>query len=91
MSLWVLTFNVNFQSGLEFHCEVVIPDGDLFKPAFYQGLIEFSKVGVLLFDVILQVIDSCNLCKAVVATVTAFFAISAGFDHSPVDQFFLYS
>ena len=32
-----------------------------------------------------------NLCKAVVATVTALFAIGAGFDNSPAYQFFLYS
>ena len=32
-----------------------------------------------------------NLCKAVVAAVTAFFTIGAGLDHSPAYQFFLNS
>ena len=40
----ILTFNINFQTGLEFHCEVVIPDGYLPQPAFYQDLVDFSKV-----------------------------------------------
>ena len=75
MRLWVLTFNVNFQSGLEFHCEVVIPDGDLLKPAFYQSLIEFRKAGRLFFDVILQVIDSCNLCASGSSVNSAFFTL----------------
>lgn len=39
-----LSFNVNFQSELEPHCEIVIPDGYLSKPAFYQDFVEFSKV-----------------------------------------------
>ncbi len=39
-----LFFNINFQSGLELHREVVIPNGDLLKPAFHQRLIEFRKV-----------------------------------------------
>lgn len=62
MRLWLLPFNINFQSGFEFHGEVVFPDGDLLEPAFNQGLVEFSKVSALLLDVILQVGDSCNLC-----------------------------
>ena len=32
-----------------------------------------------------------NLSEAVVAAVTALFAIGAGFDNSPAYQFFLYS
>ena len=32
-----------------------------------------------------------NLCKTVLATVTAFFAVSTGLYHSPAYQFFLYS
>ena len=57
-----LAFNINTESGLKFYSEVVFPDGDLFQPAFYQGFIEGFKVGTLLFNVILQVVDSCNLC-----------------------------
>lgn len=62
MRLWLLTFNINFQSGFELHCEVVFPDSYLFQPAFHQGFIKFSKVGTLLLDEILQVVDSGNLC-----------------------------
>lgn len=61
MHLRALPFNINFQSGLELHCEMVFPDGYLFKPAFYQGLVELSKVGTLLLDVVFQVVDSFNL------------------------------
>ena len=45
-----LSFNINFQSGLEFHCEVVIPDNDTLKPALYQGLVEGFQVCGLLLD-----------------------------------------
>ena len=34
-----LFFNFNFQSGLKFHSEVVIPDDNTRKPALYQGLV----------------------------------------------------
>ena len=61
MCLLALTFNINFQSGLKLYSKVVFPDGYLFQPAFYQGLVEFSKVGTLLFNEVLQVVDSCNL------------------------------
>ena len=40
---------------------MVIPDGYLFKPSFYQGFIKFSKVGTLLFNEILQFGNSSNL------------------------------
>ena len=62
MRLCVLSFNVNFKSGLEFHCEVVIPDNDALKPALYQGLVEGFQVCGLLLDEILQFIDEGNLC-----------------------------
>ena len=38
---------------------MVIPDGYLPQPAFYQGFVEGFKVGTLLLNVILQVVDSC--------------------------------
>ena len=57
-----LSFNFNFQSGLEFHCEVVIPDNDALKPALYQGLVEGFQVCGLLLDEILQFIYAGNLC-----------------------------
>ena len=34
-----LFFNFNFQSGLKFHSEVVIPYDNTRKPALYQGLV----------------------------------------------------
>ena len=56
-----LSFNLNFQSGLEFHCEVVIPNNDALKPALYQGLVEGFQVCGMLIDEILQFIDAGNL------------------------------
>ena len=56
---------------------MVIPDDDLLKPAFYQSLIEFRKAGRLFFDVILQVIDSCNLCVSGSSVNCAFFTLLA--------------
>ena len=81
MCLWSLIFNINFQFGLELHCEVVFPDGDLFEPAFYQGLVEFRKVGTLLFDVVLQVVNSCNLCVSDSSVYGVFFALFAEFEN----------
>ena len=75
MRLCVLSFNVNFQSGLEFHCEVVIPDNDALKPALYQGLVEGIQVCGLLLDEILQFIDAGNLCVPGGSVNRAFFAL----------------
>ena len=75
MRLCVLSFNVNFQSGLEFHCEVVIPDNDALKPALYQGLVEGFQVCGLLLDEILQFIDAGNLCVPGGSVNRAFLAL----------------
>ena len=75
MRLCVLSFNVNFQSGLEFHCEVVIPDNDALKPAFYQGFVEGFKVCRLLLYKILQLVDACNLCVPGGSVNRAFLAL----------------
>ena len=40
---------------------MVIPDGDLFDPASHQRFVKFGKVGGLLCNVILQVVDSLYL------------------------------
>lgn len=77
MSLRTLPFNINFQSGLELHCEVVFPDGDLLEPAFYQCFVEFSKVSALLLDVVLQVVNSCNLRISGSGVIGAFFTLFA--------------
>ena len=63
MRLCVLSFNVNFQSGLEFHCEVVIPDNDALKPSFYQGFIEGIQVCGLLLDEVLYRSNGCGNCN----------------------------
>lgn len=77
MSLRTLPFNINFQSGLELHCEVVFPDGDLLEPAFYQCFVEFSKVSALLLDVVLQIVNSCNLRVSGSGVNGAFFTLFA--------------
>lgn len=73
--LCVLSFNVNFQSGLEFHCEVVITDDDTLKPALYQGLVEGFQVCGLLLDEILQFIDAGNLFVPGGSVNRAFFSL----------------
>ena len=56
---------------------MVIPDGYLTKPAFYQGFIEGFKVGTLLLDVVLQVVNSCNLRVSGSCVNGAFFTLFA--------------
>lgn len=75
MCLWVLTFNVNFQSGLKFHSEVVIPDDDTLKPAFYQCFIEGFQMCGLLLDEVLQLVDVGNLCVSGGSVNRAFFPL----------------
>ena len=48
-----LSINFNFQSGLKFYCEVVLPDDDALKPALHQSLIEGLQVCGVLLDKIL--------------------------------------
>lgn len=81
MRLRTLSFNINFKSGLEFHCEVVFPDDNLLEPAFNQGFIKFSKVSALLLDVVLQVINSCNLRVSGSGVNGAFFTLFAEFEN----------
>ena len=45
-----LSFNINVQSGLKLHSEVVLPDDDSLKPALYQDLVEGFQVCGLQFD-----------------------------------------
>ena len=47
-----LSFNINFQSGLKFHSEVVLPDDDALKPTLHQGLVEGFQVCGLLIDAV---------------------------------------
>ena len=56
-----LCIHINADAGFQFNCDAVIPDGYLLDPASHQCFIEFCKIGGLLCDVILQVIDSLYL------------------------------
>ena len=53
--------HVNADAGFQFNCNVVIPDGNLLDPASHQCFIEFCKIGGLLRNVILQVVNSLYL------------------------------
>ena len=70
-----LSFNLNFQSGLKLHCEVVLPDDDSLKPAFHQDLVEGFQVCGLLLDKILQLVDAGNLCVPGGGINCAFFSL----------------
>ena len=70
-----LSFNLNFQPGLEFHSEVVLPDDDSLEPALYQGLVEGVQVCGLLLNKILQFIDAGNLCVPIVPCRIRRFAV----------------
>lgn len=73
--LWDYPANLNFQSGLKFYSEVVLPDDDSLKPAFYQSLIKGFQVCGLLLDEILQLVDSGNLCVPGGRVNRAFFSL----------------
>lgn len=60
---------------------MVTPDGYLTKPAFYQGFIEGFKVGTLRFNVILQVVNSFNLCVSGNGVNSAFFTLLSKFEN----------
>ena len=70
-----LFINLNFQSGLKRHSEVVIPDDDSLKPAFHQGLAEGFQVRGLLLDEVLKLIYACNLCVLNRGVNRAFFSL----------------
>ena len=75
-----LSFNLNFQPGLEFHSEVVLPDDDSLEPALYQGLVEGVQVCGLLLDKILQFIDAGNLCVSGDSVNRTFFTLFPEFE-----------
>lgn len=56
-----LCIHIDTNTGFQFDGDVVIPDGDLFDPAPHKRLVKFGKVGGLLCNVILQVVDSLYL------------------------------
>ncbi len=53
-----LSFNIDLEAGFQLYSAVGWPDYDLFKSAFYKGLIKYCKVGRLVFDKILQFSDA---------------------------------
>lgn len=59
---------------------MVFPDDNLLEPAFNQGFIKFSKVSALLLDVVLQVVNSCNLRVSGSGVNGAFFALFPEFE-----------
>ena len=56
-----LCIHINADAGFQFDGDAVIPDGNLLDPASHQCFIEFCKIGGLLRNVMLQVIDSLYL------------------------------
>ena len=76
-----LSFNINVQSGLKLHREVVLPDDDSLEPALYQGLVEGFQVCGLLLDEILQFIDAGNLCVPGSNVNRAFFSLLPEFEN----------
>ena len=56
---------------------MVIPYSYLLQPVFYQGFVEGFKVGTLLFNVILQVVNSFNLRVSGNCVNSAFFTLFA--------------
>lgn len=56
-----LCIHIDINTRFQFDGNVVIPDSDLLDPASHQCFIEFCKVGSLLCDIILQVIDPLYL------------------------------
>ena len=75
-----LSFNINVQSRLKLHSEVVLPDDDSLKPALYQGFVEGFQVCGLLLDEILQFIDACNLCVPGSSVNRTFFSLFPEFE-----------
>ena len=61
MHLWDLCIHINANTGFQFNCDAVIPDGNLFDPASHQRFVIFGEVGSLLRNIILQVIDTLYL------------------------------
>ena len=53
-----LCIYIDANTGFQFNCDAVIPDGYLFDPASYQRFVKFGEVSSLLCDIILQVVDS---------------------------------
>lgn len=89
-----LCIHINADAEFQFNCNVVIPDGDLLNTASHQCFIEFCKIGGLLRDVILQIIDSLYLlvsCSSVYGGLLAEFSRPEYFISNLVIGFFAVS
>lgn len=67
--LLFLCFDVDGETGLEFHGEVVGIDCDALDELFDQSLIEFRDVGFLLGNEVLQLLDPVHGLFPVMAVV----------------------
>lgn len=63
----LLCFDIDCESRLKFHCEVVGKDGDLLDELFYQSFVELCDVCFLLGDKVLQFLDPVHGFFPVVA------------------------
>jgi len=75
--LLFLCFDVNCDTGLEFHGEVVGEDGDLLDELFDQSFIKFCDVGFLTGDEVLQLLDPVHGFFPVVAVEFGLFFLVA--------------
>lgn len=72
-----LCFDINCDTGLEFHGEVVGKDSDLLDELFDQSLIKLSDVGFLTGDEVLQLLDPVHGFFPVVAVELGLFLLVA--------------
>ena len=75
--LLFLCFDVDGETGFEFHGEVVGIDCDALDELFDQSLIEFRDVGFLLGDEVLQLLDPVHGFFPVVAVELGLFLLVA--------------
>ncbi len=75
--LLFLCFNVDGETGFEFHGEVVGIDCDALDELFDQSLIEFRDVGFLLGDEVLQLLDPFHGLFPVMAVDLGLFLLVA--------------
>ena len=80
MRLEALPFNINVQSRLKLHSEVVLSDDDPLKQALYQDLVEGFQVCGLLLDEILKLVDAGNLCIPGNSVNRTFFSLFSEFE-----------
>ena len=60
---------------------MVVPDGDLLKPALHQGFVEGVEPSWLLVNEVLQLVDAGNLCVSGGGVYRAFLALFPEFEN----------